>query len=68
VLNKEYVRDGKNQIIGSKTAGFTNSEVVARDAHGQVIGRSNDKYGITRDTSGRIVSNNDSDVDLLFRP
>ena len=68
MLSKEYLRDGTNQIIGSETSGFTNSEAVARDANNQIIGRSNDMYGITRDASGRIVSDNDSDVDLLFRP
>jgi YD repeat-containing protein len=68
MLSKEYLRDGTNQIIGSETSGFTNDETVARDAQGQIIGRSNDKYAITRDASGRIVSNNASDVDLLFRP
>ena len=68
MLSKEFVRDGKSQIIGSEISGFTNDETVARDAQGQIIGRSNDKYAITRDASGRIVSNNASDVDSLFRP
>jgi hypothetical protein len=29
VLKNEYVRSGKNQIIGRKTIGFSNGDIVA---------------------------------------
>jgi hypothetical protein len=40
MLKIEYVRDGKNQIIGSKTSGFGNGDTVARDRDGKILGHS----------------------------
>jgi hypothetical protein len=68
MLKKTYIRDGDNQVIGSKITGFGAGQTIARDSEGSVIGRSSDIHQITRDGSGRIVSNNEADVDLLFRP
>ena len=68
MLDKEYVRDSNNRIIGSKTAGLGGRQTIARDSAGNVIGRSSDVARITRNESGNIVSNNTSDVDLLFKP
>ena len=67
MLKVEYVRDGKNQIIGTKTTGMANGEVIARDRDGKILGRSNSIFGNTRDAQGRLVSQNHADVDLLFR-
>jgi hypothetical protein len=66
VLKNEYVRNGKNQIIGRKTTGFTNGDIVARDVNGNTLGRANSKLGITRDSAGRITSTNLGDADSLF--
>jgi hypothetical protein len=44
MLKVEYVRNGKNQIIGSKTSGFSNGDTVARDRDGQILGRSSSKF------------------------
>jgi hypothetical protein len=66
VLKNEYVRNGKNQIIGRKTTGFSNGDTVARDANGNILGRANSKFGITRDSAGRITSTNQADADSLF--
>jgi hypothetical protein len=39
MLKKEYVRDGKNKIIGSVTSGFVGSYgTLVKDAHEQVVG------------------------------
>lgn len=67
MLKTSYIRDGKNQIIGSTTSGFTNGDVVARDEYGNLLGRSSATFGNTRDAHGRLVSRNTADVDLLFR-
>jgi len=66
LLRVEYVRNGKNQIIGSKTSGFANGDTVARDRDGRILGHSNSKFGNTRDSNGRITSTNQADVDSLF--
>jgi hypothetical protein len=66
MLKVEYVRDGKNKIIGTKTSGFSNGDTVARDSSGNVLGRSSNKFGNTRDASGRLTSTNQADADSLF--
>ena len=66
MLKTEYVRNGRNQIIGRKTSGFSNGDTVARDSSGKILGRSNSKFGVTRDAQGRITSTNQADADSLF--
>ena len=67
MLKKEYVRNGKNQVVGSITSGFTGSfEKLARDNHGNVLGRTSEKFGTTRDGHGNLVSINTADPGLLF--
>ena len=65
-MKSEYVRNGKNQIIGRKTTGFSNDDTVVRDTSGKMSGRANSKLGITRDSAGRITSTNQADADSLF--
>ena len=67
MLKKEYVRNGKNQIIGKKTTGFLNGDTVARDANGKILRRANSKFDITRDSEDRITSTNQADADSLFK-
>jgi hypothetical protein len=67
MLKMEYVRDGKNQILGSTTSGFANGDTVARDRSGKILGHSNTTFENTRDSDGRLVSRNADDVGLLFR-
>jgi hypothetical protein len=52
MLKVESVRNGKNQIIGTKTSGFANGDTVARDRDVKILGHSNDKFGNTRDSNG----------------
>jgi hypothetical protein len=47
-LKVEFVRNGKNQIVGSKTSGFANGDTVARDRDGKILGHSSSKFGNTR--------------------
>ena len=68
MLKKTYVRDGKNQIVGSITSGFSNGSLVARDCHGKLLGRASETFQNTRDAQGRLISTNTAaDVNLLFR-
>lgn len=66
MLRVKYIRDGRNQIVGSQTSGFAGDEVVARDRNGRVLGRSSDMFKNTRDASGKLISRNTNDVRLLF--
>jgi hypothetical protein len=65
-LKKTYVRDGKRRIIGSVTTGFSDESAVVRDEHGQITGRTSDKFHTTRDDKGGLVSLNTSDPGLLI--
>jgi hypothetical protein len=65
-LSKLFVRDGKQQIIGSVTTGFSDSSCVVRDNSGNILGRTSERFSNTRDSSGRLVSSNTPDPGLLF--
>jgi hypothetical protein len=64
-LKKEYVRDGRNRIIGNVTSGFNDESKVVRDDHG-ILGRTSDRFHTTRRTDGSLVSINSSDPGLLI--
>jgi len=66
MLKVEYVRNGKNQIVGGKTSGFASGDTVARDRNGHIVGHSNERFSNTRDVDGRLTSTNQADVDSLF--
>jgi hypothetical protein len=67
MLKTQYFRDGRNQIVGTKTTGFESGEEVARDRDGRVLGHSSSAFGNTRDAQGKLVSRNEADTDLLLR-
>jgi hypothetical protein len=67
MLKVDYVRNGKNQIVGTKTSGFANGDTVARDSNGKILGHANSTFNNTRDAHGHLVSTNSDDVALLFR-
>jgi len=67
MLKKTYVRDGKNQIIGSFTTGYKGSfETLVRDEHGNVIGRTSERFKTTRDGKGNLVSIKSANPGLLL--
>ena len=66
MLKVEYVRDGKNQIVGSKTSGFASGNTVARDRDGRILGHSSYRFCNTRDGDGKLISTNQADVESLF--
>ena len=67
MLKKVYVRDAENRLIGSITTGFEGSfEALVRDEHGDVIGRTSERFGTTRDARGNLVSTNTADPGLLI--
>jgi hypothetical protein len=66
MLKKEYVRDGKNRVIGSVTTGFSDESAVVRDDQNQFAGRTSERFHTTRDAHGNLVSLNTSDPGLLI--
>ena len=67
MLKIEYIRNGTNRVIGSRTLDTESQITVARDSDGKIIGSANSKFNTTRDASGTLVSRNTADVGLLFR-
>lgn len=67
MLKKDYVRDGSRKIIGSVTTGYSDSSRAVRDDQDQITGRTNERFGTTRDAHGRLVSTNSADPGLLIR-
>jgi hypothetical protein len=66
-LEKRYIRDGKNRVIGSFTTGYTGAfETIVRDEHEDIVGRTSEKFNTTRDGHGGLVSINSADPGLLI--
>ena len=65
-LKKEFIRDGKRQIIGSVTTGFSDTSAVVRDEDNKLSGRTSERYDTTRDDHGKLVSINTADPGLLI--
>jgi YD repeat-containing protein len=65
-LKKEYVRDGKRQIIGSITSGFSDESAIVRDGGNKLSGRTSERYETTRDDHGNLVSIDHADAGLLI--
>jgi hypothetical protein len=66
VMKLEYVRDGKQQILGTKTTD-RNGITTARDPNGKILGYSNSKMNLTRDSTGKLVRSNEANTDCLFK-
>ena len=67
MLKKTYVRDGENRVIGSVTTGFEGSfEALVRDEHDNILGRTSERFGTTRDGHGNLISINTADPGLLL--
>lgn len=65
MLKKTWIRNGRNQIIGSVTEGFSDTSSVVRDEQNRIVGRTSDKFNTTR-TKHFIRSISDSDPGLLL--
>jgi len=65
-LKKEYVRDGKRRIIGSVTSGFSDTSAVVRDEDSEIVGRTSDRFHMTRDGHENLISINSPDPGLLL--
>lgn len=66
-LKKDYVRDGRNRIVGSVTSGYSDESEVVRDSDNQIAGRTSGNFNTTRDGDGSIASINSADPGLLIR-
>jgi hypothetical protein len=67
MLKKDYIRDGNRRIIGSVTTGYSDTSKTVRDDQNQIAGRTNERFGTTREAHGRLVSINSADPGLLIR-
>jgi hypothetical protein len=67
MLKKHYVRDANRRIIGSVTTGYSDTSKTVRDDQNQIAGRTNERFGTTREAHGRLVSINLADLGLLIR-
>jgi hypothetical protein len=65
-LEKKYIRDGKNRLIGSVTSGFPGESSVVRDEHEKIVGLTSGVFHTTRDEHGKLVSTNTADAGLLI--
>ncbi|MGA9978500.1 MAG: hypothetical protein WBQ08_07695 [Candidatus Sulfotelmatobacter sp.] len=65
-LQKEFIRDGKRQIIGSVTSDFSDTSAVVRDEDNKLTGRTSERYDTTRDAHGNLVSINSADPGFLI--
>jgi hypothetical protein len=65
-LEKKYIRDGKNRLIGSVTSGFAGESSVVRDEHERIVGHTSGLFHTTRDEHGKLVSTNTADAGLLI--
>ena len=67
MLKKEYIRDGEHRIIGSVTSGYVGAfDTIVKDEHEQIVGRTSERFGTTRDEKGGLVSSNSADPGLLI--
>lgn len=48
MVPQDYIRDGKNKLIGSVTSGFSDESSVARDEDGELLGRTSDRFNTTQ--------------------
>ncbi|MFZ0859743.1 MAG: hypothetical protein WCA27_22190 [Candidatus Sulfotelmatobacter sp.] len=65
-LEKKFIRDGRNRLVGSVTSGYSDTTKIVRDAEGKLLGKTNSRFSNTRDAHGRLVSIDTPDVGLLF--
>jgi hypothetical protein len=65
-LQKKYVRNGKNEIIGSITTGYSDESAIIRDEDNEITGRTSERFHTTRDAHGNLVSIDTSDPGLLI--
>lgn len=65
-LEKKFIRNGRNQLVGSVTSGYSDSTEIVRDEKGKLLGKTNGKFSNTRDSHNRLVSIDTPDAGLLF--
>jgi YD repeat-containing protein len=65
-LERRFIRDGRNKLVGSVTSGYSDSTETVRDEKGKLLGKTNRGFSTTRDAHGKLVSINTPDAGLLF--
>ena len=65
-LEKKYIRNGRNQLVGSVTSGYSDNTEIVRNDKGKVLGKTNRNFSTTRDAHNRLRSIDTPDAGLLF--
>jgi hypothetical protein len=65
-LKVEYIRNS-GRVVGSVTHGFADNSTTVRDSSGHIAGHCSEKFGTTRDSTGKLVSTNSASPGLLIR-
>jgi YD repeat-containing protein len=65
-LEKKFIRDGRNRLVGSVTSGYSDTTEVVRDAEGKLLGKTSRRFSTTRDAHNRLISIDTPDAGLLF--
>jgi hypothetical protein len=63
----KWVRDGKQQILGTKSICTSTGIAVVRDRGGKILGYSRERFRNTRESRGRLVRSNEADTHGLLR-
>ncbi len=66
-LDKRYIRDGQNLIIGSITSGFSDTSEFVRDGDNRILGSVNERFRDTRNYHGTLESVNSANSGILIR-
>ena len=66
MMNKEYVRDFYNRIIGSIETDTITGNKIARDFYNRIVGTYDKKNNVTRDFYNRIVAKGDALTVLIW--
>jgi hypothetical protein len=66
MLKKHFIRDGNRSVVGSVTAGYTDTSSIVRDQRNQITGRTNQRFLTVRDAHGSLISTNSADPGLVI--
>lgn len=67
MYTESLIRDGHGQLLGRTTTNSETGDAVARDTSGRILGHTSRSFRNTRDSQGKVVSNNLSDASILFQ-
>lgn len=66
MLKQHFIRDAQRRIIGSVTAGHSDSSGIVRGQRNQITRCTNEGFNTMRDAHGYLVSTNSADPGLVI--